>query len=512
MTFMPPYSKLTKDEALWTARCLNQLADKQAKSIKRSNFYNTKQLLEKVGFSIPPQMAGLEAVLGWPAKAVDGLTGRLHLRGFVQPKKAGLVEDLDAVWTENRMAVEWPMLQTSACIHGCGFVATTPGDEDAGEPKTLVQTMSATECTGIWDVRKRRLTCALWCPDPGGMTWNQTAILFTEENSVTMEREGAGGEWQVRRVPNPLPWCPVTLVALQPQLGRPFGKSRISKSVQYLTQMAARTLLRTEVGAEFYNAPQRYAMGANMDDFVDDAGNPVSPWETILGNIWLMGRDEETDQLPQVGQFPQATMQPNVDMMRMITTLFAGETSLPVGSLGIIHDNPASAAAIDAAWADMTSLAELVQVDFGVQATQIAQNMLMIERDLDELPKELKGLRPKWRSASVSSSAALSDAVTKEITAGVLLPHSRIALEKLGYDEAEIIEIQAEHEAEEKKKTERDREVMASVPRGLTDEAGDPDAEAGEPPAVGGAGAAVEPRVAGNGPVPPRRDVRPVVR
>jgi hypothetical protein len=403
------------------------------------------------------------------------------------------------------MAVEWPQLQTSACIHGCGFVAVTPGDEDSGEPKTLVQTMSASEATGVWDVRKRRLTSALWTPSLEGTSTDIQAVLFTEENTVEMSRSGYGGEWKVNRIPNPLKRCPVTLVALQPQLGRPFGKSRITRSVKYLTQMAARTLLRTEVGAEFYNAPQRWAMGANMDDFVDDAGNPISSWETVLGNIWLMGKDEEGD-VPTVGQFAQQSMEPNVSMMRMITTLFAGETSLPVSSLGVIHDNPASAAAIDAAWADMTSLAELCQVDFGVQAVEIAQNMLMIERDIEELPKELVRLRPKWRDASTPTKAAMADAVTKEISAGVLIAQSRIALEKLGYDEAEIIEIQAEHEEEEKKKAERDPlRVVPGALNGEPDAGGDPEAQPGEPPAVESARGAVEPNVARTGPVPPRR-------
>ena len=37
----------------------------------------------------------------------------------------------------------------------------------------------------------------------------------------------------------------------------------------------------------------------------------------------------------QVGQFPQISMQPHADQMRMWASLFAAETGLPVGSLGM---------------------------------------------------------------------------------------------------------------------------------------------------------------------------------
>ena len=39
-------------------------------------------------------------------------------------------------------------------------------------------------------------------------------------------------------------------------------------------------------------------------------------------------------------------MQPHMDMIRTDVALFSGETGIPVNALGIIHDNPASDAAI----------------------------------------------------------------------------------------------------------------------------------------------------------------------
>lgn len=493
-----PIAELTKDENKALIDCLGRLGERRPRALIRDNFYNTKKILDKVGFSIPPSMVNLEAVVGWPQRAVDGLAGRLKLHGFALPNQKGMHPEVEMIFNRNRMAVEWPQTQISTLKHGCSFVAVTPGDQEAGEPKTMIQTMPATECSGVWDVRKRQLSSAVWLPDADQML-NKTCILFLPDHTVQMTR-GASGPWVIKRIPNKLPRVPVTPVVYRQQLGRPFGMSRISRAVIYLCQMAARTLLRTEVGAEFYNAPQRYAMGASAEDFQDEQGNPVSTWETVLGRVWLIPRDEEGE-IPTVGQFPQQTMQPNVDMMRMITTLFAGETSLPVSSLGIIHDNPASAAAIDAAWADMTELAEQVQDEFGVAATEIAQNALMVETEKDDISDDLAKLKPKWRNASTPTLGAMTDAVTKQIQAGMLQPDSEVALEQAGYDEVDIRRIKAEHEAA--KADDPLRGVNSLLNPGVSGASRDLATQAAEPPANELAGAAV------GGSVPPAGRGRP---
>lgn len=500
MVMLLPIKGLSPEENRALIDNLALLTEKRPRALLRSNFYNTKNILDKVGFSIPPSMRDLDAVLGWPTKAVDSLSGRLKLDGFVVPGKSGINEDLDAIFSANRMMTEWPQTQGSTLTHGVSFVAVTPGDVAAGEPKTLITTMPATEATGIWDVRTRRLSSAMWLPDADNML-NKLCILFMREYTVQMTREDSG-PWQIRRIPNKLPRVPVTPVVHRAQLGRPFGMSRISRPVIYLCQMAARTLLRTEVGAEFFNAPQRYAMGASGDDFKDASGNTVSSWETILGRIWLIDRDEDGN-IPEVGQFPQQTMQPNVDMMRMITTLFSGETSLPVSSLGIIHDNPTSAAAIDAAWADMVELAELCQVELGVPAVEIAQNAFMTENGLEAVPEELLKLRAKWRNAATPTIGAMTDAVVKQISAGMLQPDSEVALEQAGYDRTDIVRIRKEHEAAEQRKQRSLRELGRTLD-GVTDASGDEGAGPPQPGDQQQAGGAVGAGVAPARPAPPR--------
>src|SRR5690606_31690768 len=61
-------------------RLLNQLNSKVHRNRLRRTYYDGKYLLRDFGISLPPQMRSIEAVLGWPAKAVDVLAKRLRPR------------------------------------------------------------------------------------------------------------------------------------------------------------------------------------------------------------------------------------------------------------------------------------------------------------------------------------------------------------------------------------------------------------------------------------------------
>ena len=473
-----PMKELTEEEQAALRECHTELTKRSARNKRRSDIYNTRRLLEKVGFSIPPAMATLEAVVGWPSKAVDQLSARLILEGFVdatriKPKPPTLPspgvdggvlpvlpppepdsdlettigEDLEEIFLENLMSLEWPQVQTNTFIHGCAFVAVTPGDPEEGEPEVLIQGMPATEATGVWNVRTKRLKSALWVPEAKmNEPFPRRAVLFLPTHTVEMSREETGPV-QIKRTPNVLKdlrRVPVTRVVHRPTLGRPFGQSRLTRALVYYAQMAARTLLRTEVSAEFFSSPQRWMMGAPPDAFNDAQGNPVTAWETILGKVWTMDKDDEGD-LPVVGQFPTADFTPHMEMMKEITTLFAGESSLPVSSLGIVHDNPASAEAIDAEWANMVAVAELCQTELGVAATEIAQNALLT-RNRGMSLKELAKLRPKWRDASTPTRAAMADATVKLVGAGILPKESEVTLEQAGFDQTDIARILRDQE------------------------------------------------------------------
>lgn len=416
---------------------VNQLEAKRSRNRVRAQYYDAKYVLRDMGISIPPQMRRTEMVLGWPAKAVDVLARRCNLDGFVIP--GGSAEDLGipAMWRENRMDLEAPQAHTSAFIHSVAFVATTLGDVQSGEPAVLITARDAMSGTGLWDPRRRRLRAALsiveYLPNSSEPSY---FVMYLPDRVLTFTRS-ASGKWSIDTRRHGLGRVPVEPLVYQPRLGRPFGQSRISRAVMSITDSALRTALRSEVSAEFYSSPQRYLLGADPSAFEDKDGNLKSGWEAIMGRMLTVSRDENDD-IPTVGQFQQATMQPHTDQLRSWASLFAGETSLPLSSLGVVQDNPSSAEAIYAAKEELVVEAEYADDSFGAGWTKAVITGIQLRDGLSEVPDELLKLRAKWRDPATPSRAAAADAVTKQVQAGILPPDSEVTYEQLGYDETTI--------------------------------------------------------------------------
>src|SRR5699024_9240292 len=148
---------------------------------------------------------------------------------------------------------------------------------------------------------------------------------------------------------------------------------------------------------------------------------------------------------PSIQQFPQMTMQPHMDMVRSDAAMFAGETSIPVNALGIIHDQPASDAAMLTAYLDLNKLAERAHDSFGYGWSD-AMQMAMQVCDW-YLPDGAAELASSSGDPSPPTRASVADAVTKEISVGILDPSKPIelatALARLAYDRVTITRTRA---------------------------------------------------------------------
>lgn len=410
---------------------------KLLRNVLRARYYDHKETLRNVGISIPPQLRLVEHVIGWPQKGVDTLGRRISLDGFVLPGVELDDTGLPAILADNQYDIEAPQAHTSSLIHGCAFVAVTAGDTASGEPPVLVSFRDALTSTGVWDPRRRAVRQALSILDLDEDRNPRMFILYIDNVTVTIERKPGGG-WLVDRRVHPTASRPVMeLLPYRPRLGRPFGSSRISRAVMSITDAAARTALRTEVSAEFYSSPQRWAMGAEESSFQDGEGNIKTGWETVLGRMLAIGRDEDGE-LPQVGQFPQMTMEPHDVMMRGLATRIAGELNLPVSSFGIVQDNPSSAEAIFAAKEELVVEAEATCDGFGATHRRVALSVLRILNRWTETPPEFQKLRAKWRDPATPSRSSAAAAVAALVKQGILPPVSEVTYEQLGYDETTI--------------------------------------------------------------------------
>lgn len=431
-----------------TLDCLiRQYRAKYPRNELRRKYYDGKNVLKDFGISIPPQLKDVETVVGWPEKAVSALARRIRHDGFVIPGVDAGSLGVEDIWAQNRMELETPQAITSAILHSVAFLYATMGDTQSGEPGVLLTARSAMSGTGLWNPRRRILSAALSViayeePQPGQQRLTQLA-MYLPDKVLIITRDGLLSKWTVDERRHSLGRVPVEPMPFLPDLDRPFGVSRVNRATMSITDEAVRTVLRTEVSAEFYSAPQRYALGADPEAFEDEAGRVRTGWESILGRVLAIGRDEDGE-VPTVGQFPQMTMQPHLEHMRSVATRFSGATNLPVSSLGVITDNPSSADAIYAAKEDLITEAEYAASVFGSPLANIMRLALMMREKRDTMPPEWSRLKVKWRDPATPSRSTAADAVMKTVTAFPWLAESEVALEQLGWDETTIARAMAD--------------------------------------------------------------------
>ena len=411
----------------------------------RRRYYEGHYGLKDLGISIPPQLKTLEVVVGWPAKAVDAMSRRTVLQGFTSQFDGDeLGAMVSSLWDENRMDVEAPSGHTSALTHSCAFVFVTKGIAGIGEPDVLIQVRSAEDAAALWDERRRQVRAALSVVTRHPTTLRASRVNLYLPNLVIVLADLAGDGRRLEVVERIVHTggVPVEALPYRSTLTRPFGRSRISRGVMYLTDAAVRTMLRTEVGAEFYNSPQRYALGASEEAFEDKDGNPVPAWTVMLGRLLTLTRDEEGD-LPQVGQFAQQTMQPNLDQLRSIAQQFAAETALPVSSLGIVQDNPSSAEAMQVANEELG-----IEIEFWQRTSLSPGWQRSFRRAVDMMSggsatarAEARTLRAHWGKWWVPNEAAAAQAALARVQAIPRLADTDVELERMGYSPDEVARI-----------------------------------------------------------------------
>lgn len=441
---------LTASERLVAVELVRRLNDKWTRNLLRRSYYEGHNRLKDLGISIPPTLKTIEVVVGWPAKAVDSITDRNGLYGFVSTSGSVTMNALlDDLWDSNRLAIEIPSAHTSALVHSCALVFVSKGG-GADEPEVVISAKSAEDASALWDSRRRRVSAALSIDDRDPHSGMATLLhlylppLDGQPARVMRIEQNQWGMLEAVEVSTFSGRIPVEVLPYQPSLTRPFGRSRITRAVMYQTDAAVRTMLRTEVGAEFYNAPQRYALGADEKAFTNDDGSDVPAWTVMLGRLLTLTRDEDGE-LPQVGQFTQQTMQPNVEQLRSIAQMFASEASLDVGSLGIVQDNPSSAEAIRARHEELG-----VKIENWRRAvlTPTWRRVLGLAASMVDgsatLASEVNSISPQWGSWSAPSEVSQAQASLARVQAIPRLAETDVELEHQGYTADEIKRIKAD--------------------------------------------------------------------
>lgn len=412
-----------------------QLVAKRPRNNLRAAFYDGKNAMRDAGISTPPSMRKIAPVLGWSAKAVDILNRRCNLDGATV---AGVETDigLDDIWRDNSLDLEASQAGVSSLIHATSFLVTTRGDVSAGEPEVLITAKDALTGTGRWDRRARRLNAFLSLIETSDEGRPVEFALYLPNLTIVARKSFPG--WEIDRQEH-IYGVPVEPLVYQPRLGRPFGSSRISRPIMSIQESALRTVLRSEVTAEFYSAPQRVLLGADESAFRNPDGSIKSTWQAILGRIWAIGDDEgAANPRADVKEFTQASQQPHVDQLRAWAQLFAGEASIPLSSLGIAGDaNPTSSEAYEAGRDDLIREAEGVMDGWTPGWRRTLLRAAQMKNQWSEIPADVAaGMTLKWRNPAYGSRAAATDAAVKTIDKFPWLAQSELGLELFGFDQA----------------------------------------------------------------------------
>lgn len=322
----------------------NYLELKRHRVLLRYKYYEMKNGIKYFRSLIPSEFMWMAETLGWCGKAVDSLADRLSFREFRNDNF-----DINSIFAMNNGDILPDSAMLSALISSCCFVYIS--EDVTGYPR--LQVIDGGNATGVADPITGLLTegYAVISRDKNGNP-------ETEAYFVAGRTEYYHGSQLFRVDENHAPYPLLVPILYRPDAMRPFGHSRISRACMNLMQGALRTILRSEVSAEFYSFPQRYITGLDPD------AEAIDKWKATMSTLMTFTRNEEGGET-RLGQFPQQSMSPYTEQLRTFAALFAGETGLTLDDLGFVTDNPSSADAIKASHENLRLAARKAQKTFG---------------------------------------------------------------------------------------------------------------------------------------------------
>ena len=361
--------------------------------IRRYDYYEMKYLPEEPSPMMPERLKyAYRSVLGWCAKAVDSLADRLVFDGFDADTD---VFDMNGIFDLNNKDVLFDNAILGALISACDFIYIS-ADEN-GYPR--LQVIDGSNATGIIDPITMMLTEGYAVLERDEYGNPITEAYFTAGNTDIITK----GNHKVvtESFPNKAPYALLVPIIYRPDSKRVFGHSRISRACMDLMDKARNTITRTEVTAEFYSFPQKYAVGISQD------AEPMDAWKATISSMLQFTKDEDGDH-PILGQFATASMTPHHEQLKMYASAFAGETGLTLDDLGFATDNPSSADAIKAGHENLRATARKAQRTFGTGFLNAGYLAACVRDNMEYKRTEIYQSRPKWLPLFEPDAAMLS--------------------------------------------------------------------------------------------------------
>lgn len=444
---LPELAELSAEENADVKLMCAQIARVGERNRERFVYYNAEQAFVNMNVAIPAEFEQYASVLGWNATAVDTLARRIQLDGFVRTGSADRYAGMDDALRRTRFFAQVKMAVQSMLIYGVAFLASTRGRNGA-----QVQAFSARDATGLWDDENPgKLRCGVAVLE-WGLFGAMRVLVFYPDRVIELSRGTGYADWDVKRyrsaVPGRVTLHPLTFRA---QLDKPWGQSRITRPMLGYTRSAARAFLRAEMNGEIYGYPQLY--GKNMRP--EDAEQFRSGFAKFFAIDYE--RDEEgapVENAPevQIGQVQVGTQQPHLDHLRSTAMLYASESQLSPDKLGVIHDNPSSADAIDRADGELNDLADEADRDLDPAVLDALHTVYMVENGTAVVPDEVAALSGDWHDPGQTTRYSQRMALASLVTAGAVVPGETVTYEAAGFSKTTAARMAEAWQASERRK------------------------------------------------------------
>ena len=413
----------------------------------KNKFYEGNVTLQEVnlGIALPEGFRGLEIGCEWGSKAVDVLASRSIFDGYVGSNGEEVAE-MRQIMTDNCMISEYAKACKDELKYGCTF-ATLSADPVIG---CRIRFHSPATASARWNGEAGRIDCGLSIIDTEKDKTLQSVAVpsvlrFDTADAVIILRRN-DGNWSVERHPHIMGRPLMEPMIWNATPAKPFGRSRLKKPVRELIKGYVRTVANATIGLEFSTSPQKYLLGVTDEQF--DA--VVSEkFQQYIGSILTATPNPETGESPKYGQLQQGTIQPHVEMIRMLATQFSAATGLSMTDTGVVNDsNPTSSEAIQAQQQTLILMAEQLNDSNGNSLRVIARMAQAIVRNVSmaDLTEVENDVIAHFKNPAMPSVSMTADAAVKIVSARNEFASTDIFLEMLGFDQADIRRIKAQEQ------------------------------------------------------------------
>lgn len=417
----------------------------------KDKYYEGDISLDEVnlGIALPDGIKGLEIGCDWGAKTVDVLAARSMFDGFVGINGSE-VKDLDLIAYKNNLLSEYNKACRDELKYGCTF-ATLSADDKI---QCKIRFHSPMTAAASWNGEKNRISAGLAiidtvkANDPLNLeNWIPSILnLYTDSAIWVLRRREDSDIWDAeehkhkmgRPLMEPLIWNATSV--------KPFGRSRIKKSIRRFIQGYVRTIANATIGLEFSTTPQKYLLGVTDEQF-DAVIN--QKFRQYVGSILAATTNPETGEKPTFGQLTQGSIQPHVEMLRLLATQFSAASGLSVSDTGVVNDaNPTSSDAITAQTKTLVGMAEQLNTNNGVALKNIAlMATAIINRvSLDDLTDDQMAVVAHFKNPSLPNISETTDAALKIASTRPGFSSTDVFLEMVGFDNADIRRIKAQEQ------------------------------------------------------------------